>query len=161
MKNNPIFCKVILILFLSVLFCYSQQNEPSQQIINKLEKVQQTMINAAIDGDYNTAINMYTEDAIIMADFKPALRGKKAIMKQFNEDQKRGVKMHSINANVELRWQADSEIYERGTFGMAISSRTEKKPKAYYGSYFQIWEIQKDGTPKIKFNIWNLDFNPY
>jgi hypothetical protein len=29
------------------------------------------------------------------------------------------------------------------------------------GKYITIWEIQKDGTPKIKVETWNTDNNPW
>jgi hypothetical protein len=54
----------------------------------------------------------------------------------------------------------DNEIYEYGTFGIAVSSNETKHPYAFTGSYFTIWEKQSDASYLIKYIISNYDFNP-
>jgi ketosteroid isomerase-like protein len=138
-----------------------QAQNLSKEVDSALNEIDAKMVKATLAGEYLSLMDYYTEDVVMMPDFRPAIRGKKELLAQYQEDIKLGVKYHSFNATVEKKWQCGSEIFERGTFGMAISSKNSQKPMAFYGSYFQIWQKQPDGSFKITFIIWNLDFNPF
>ena len=71
-----------------------------------------------------------------------------------------GLKYHSFSGTPEDIWECEKFVYERGKFGMSVSSKDHPKPLAYHGSYFTIWQKENDGSLKIKYVIWNLDFNP-
>jgi ketosteroid isomerase-like protein len=153
---------ILLYLFIGFFVCSRlSAQDISQADRDELKRINNILTKAILDGDYETVLKYYTEDVIIMPDFMSAIRGIDALEKQYREDQKKGIIYHSFSGTAEKRWQHDNEIYETGSFGMAVSSRESKRPKAYYGSYFQIWDKQKDGSFKISYNIWNLDFNPF
>lgn len=162
MKQNLIFKSIqVFISYFLCSFTILQAQDIPKEIENELNKTGEKMVQATLDGDYLALIDFYSDDAVIMPDFKPPIRGKKALKDQFREDEKLGVEYHSFTGTVEKRWRRGDEIYERGSFGMAVSSRDSRRPTAFYGSYFQIWQKQKDGSFKISFTIWNLDFNPF
>ena len=119
------------------------------------------MSKAAVAGDYDAQLKYYTDDMIIMADFQPMINSKAALKEIFRQERESGLKYHSITGTIADLWMCGDLVYDRGTFGMAVSRKAESKPRAYHGSYFQIWEKQKDGSFKIKMTIWNLDFNPF
>jgi len=154
-------------LELAMLFCLLaapvilSAQSVSSDVERMLKETGEKMITATLAGEYLTLVNYHTDDVVIMPDFRPAITGKKALEEQYKEDMKLGLKHHSFTGTVEKRWQHGDEVFERGTFGMAVSSKKDKRPAAYYGSYFQIWQKQSDGTFKISFIIWNLDFNPF
>lgn len=118
-------------------------------------------MKTTLDGEYLKLVEYYSDDVTVMPDFHPAIRGKKSLLEQYEKEMEKGVKYHSFSVTVEKRWKKEDEIFERGTFGMAVSSKNSRKPAAYYGSYFQIWKRQSDGSYKMTFTIWNLDFNPF
>jgi len=153
----------ILAIFLSFTLCQApaQSDAPSAETIETLNKLQDLMEQATLKGDYVTIAEHYTVDAVIMPDFAPAIRGRKALLAAYKNQQKEGTKFHSFSTTAELRWQKENEIFERGTFGMSVTGRKSPKPTAYYGSYFQIWQKEPDGRYLMKFTIWNLDFNPF
>jgi len=159
--KNMLNLKSILFFCLIFLFSSAHAQDVPKEIDDILNKINDKMVEATLAGEYLSLMTFYSDDVVIMPDFHPALRGKKAFLKRYQEDMKNGIKHHSFNGTVEKRWQQGDEIFERGTFGMAVSSFHSKQPKAYYGSYFQIWKKQSDGTFKISFTIWNLDFNPF
>jgi len=150
---------VFLILVVAISICNAQGI--SDEMEKKLLDIGNIIQKATVNGDYKTILKFYDEDIIIMPDFNPAIRGIKNLEEAYEKDSKKGVKYHSFTGSAEKRWLCGNEIYERGTFGMAVSSRESKIPRAYYGSYFQIWKICDDGSLKIKYTIWNLDFNPF
>jgi len=156
--NKIIIC-LALCLFIFIPALRAQSIAPD--IEKKLNEIGESMAKATLAGDHKILLKNFTDDVVVMPDFKPAIKGIKELTKQYEEDKKMGAKYHSFTGNVEKRWQHGDEIFERGTFGMAVSTKASKHPQAYYGSYFQIWERQSDGSFKISFTIWNLDFNPF
>lgn len=157
-KRVLILLTLALMLLLSQAF-YAQDNLENVQ--KKLAEISQILNKATLEGDYETLINCHTDDAIVKPDFVPAIKGKRALREQYEKNKKAGAKIHSFSATTEDMWIRGDEVYERGTFGMAASSKESAKPVAVYGSYFQIWLRQADGAYKIKYLIWNLDFDPY
>ena len=157
-KIVNMFFSLFFIVFLQSGF--GQSEGIPQKIEDQLELINQEMTEAIIDGEYEIILKHYADDVIVMPDFTPPLKGIKALEKQYEKDFRKGLKYHSFGGNVEVRWKIGNEIYERGSFGMSLSVKDSPKPLAYHGSYFQIWEITDDDECKIKFTIWNLDFNP-
>ena len=157
-KRLAVIWAMALVLLMNNAF-YAQDN--LQQVQKKLEEISQILNKATLEGDYETLLSCHTDDAIIKPDFSPAIKGKRALREQYEKNKREGGKIHSFSATTEDMWIRGDEIYERGTFGMAASSKGSPKPVAVYGSYFQIWLKQADGSYKIKYLIWNLDFDPY
>ena len=153
--------KIFFVFFFVALFSFSNAQNLSKEKNQKLDEIASLLDRAMIDGDYDTILKYNTDDIVIMPGFSPSIKGKTGLEKAYEKNKKDGLKYHSFSGTPEKRWVCGNEIYEYGTFGMALSSRESKKPRAYYGSYFQIWQEFEDGSFKIKYTIWNLDFNPF
>jgi ketosteroid isomerase-like protein len=154
-------CVLCVAFFMLSLFSLLQAQDLSKEKTQKLEYIGTLLEKAMIDGDYDTILEFYSDDVIIMPGFNPAIKGINALKDAYKKNTRKGIKYHSFTATAEKRWICGNEIFEYGTFGMALSSKENSHPKAYYGSYFQIWQEHEDGTFKFKYNIWNLDFNPF
>ncbi|MBI9071316.1 MAG: hypothetical protein JEY94_06940 [Melioribacteraceae bacterium] len=152
--------KLLITICLFTSFTLADAQNISEKTEVKLNKLQTIMERATLDGKLLSIVKYYADDVIIMPGFNPAIKGKDALSEAYKRDIDQKLKYHSFSGNVEKRWQNGNEIFERGTFGMAVSSKNSVKPKAYYGSYFQIWNVESDDNIKISFVIWNLDFNP-
>ena len=74
---------------------------------------------------------------------------------------KQGIHYQSISGNSIEMWECGEMVYDIGTYGMSLISKDSPKPVAYYGSYFNVWQKQLDGSYKIKYMMSNLDFNPF
>jgi ketosteroid isomerase-like protein len=159
MKNVAV--KFFFVFFLVAFYSFSNAQNLSKEKNRKLDEISSLLDRAMIDGDYDTILKYNTDDVVIMPGFSPAIKGKTTLEKAYEKNKKDGLIYHSFSGTSEKRWACGNEIYEYGTFGMAISSKESKRPKAYYGSYFQIWQEIEDGSFKIKYTIWNLDFNPF
>ena len=136
-----------------------QQEGTTQK--EKIEKINKVIEKAMLSGDFDSILPYYTDDIIISPPMKKSVKGIEAIKEIYQEDKRIGLKYHSFSGTVEKIWECSDNIYERGTFGNSLSSNDHPKPVAYYGSYFTIWQKEKDGSLKIKYLIYNLDFNPF
>ena len=158
--KKSLYVFLFTILSFSFLNSIIAQDLP-ESIVEQLDEISTIMMNAALDGNNLNIIDYYSGDIVLMPDFQPAIRGKNSLLKVLKDDMKKGIVYHSFNGTPEKRWMVNNDVFERGTFGMSVSTKDDPKPIAYYGSYFQIWEKQPDGKYKISYNIWNLDFNPF
>jgi hypothetical protein len=91
----------------------------------------------------------------------PPIRGKRAMQAHIRDIKKQGFTYHSMGGESTEIWGCGDQIFERGTLAFSYSTRSNPTPQAYYGSFLTIWQKQKDETYKIKYSIWNLDFNPW
>ncbi len=150
---------LITIVSASLGFSLCSAGEIPEDVLVKLDRIGAEMERAALVNDYKSLLDYYTEDVIIMADFQAPVKGKKTLKSLYEKEADQRLKYHSINGLPEKRWESDGLIYEYGSFGMTVSSKSDDKPKGYYGSYFQIWE-PSGSSYRLKYVIWNLDHYP-
>lgn len=139
----------------------NQQTEINRSLKEKINKINQEIEDLMLKGDYEAILPYYTNDIIISPAMQPSIVGIDAIKEIYKEDKKIGLKHHSFSWNIEDLRECSDKVYERGTFGLSLSTNDHPKPVAYHGSYFTIWQKEKDDNLKIKYLIYNLDFNPY
>jgi ketosteroid isomerase-like protein len=51
-------------------------------------------------------------------------------------------------------------IHEIGTYKINASMPGMEKPIDDHGKYLTVWEKQKDGSLKVKIEMWNSDVDP-
>jgi ketosteroid isomerase-like protein len=150
---------LILAFTCSLVIASDLGNPVSSDIQEELNAIGAELEKAALSNDYKSILKHYSDDVIVMADFQEPIRSKKSLKAIYEKEAQRMLRYHSISGTAEKRWEVNGYIYEYGSFGMTVSSRDEKKPSGYFGSYFQIWE-RSDSTYKLKYIIWNLDHYP-
>jgi ketosteroid isomerase-like protein len=113
-----------------------------------------------LEGNNEKLLSLYTDDAISMPSYQPIHDGIAAIRKANDEMAKTGVKYNSF-VPVTLKVIANGNlITEIGTYKISMSIPKMDKPIDDNGKYLTIWEKQKDGSLKVKVEIWNSDVNP-
>ncbi|MBK8944071.1 MAG: hypothetical protein IPM32_02265 [Ignavibacteriae bacterium] len=127
----------------------------------RIEQITIELNKAVIENDYETQLKYFTNNAVIAPPLGPKLEGKKAIKKAYEKNIDDNVVIHSFNAKIEDMWSCDDRIYEKGTWAMSQSTKWSKIPKAYHGSYFEIWQVENDTTILIDYMIYTLSFNPF
>lgn len=169
------YISVLAIAILSIFFIISCKNTKQQpaaeasaraeqsanSVKEKIESINKILEKATLNGDYDTMLKYYADDIIVCPDLNPPVKGKAALEEAYDKEKRYDVKYHSFSGTIDSIWECGDKIYERGTFGMSYSSKKHKKPEAYYGSYFSIWQKEGGDSLKIKYAIWNLDFNPW
>lgn len=134
--------------------------DTAKTLRSMVEKINGVLDKAMLEGDYETLLKYYTEDIIVSPGMNPTVRGKDALKEAYEKNMKKKLKYHSFSGTIEDLWECGDKLYERGTFGMSMTYKDHPKPLAYYGSYFTIWKKVSEDSLKIKYVIWNLDFNP-
>lgn len=153
--------RVSLLMMLCPCVVFAGSDDPKlEKMQEELDKIASEMEQALLKGDYEALLTFYTDDAVVMADFRPTIEGKAKLRQTYKEGARQGIKTHSITGTTRELWIAGDKVYQRGTFGTAVSSKENPRALGYYGSYFQIWEKQPDGRLLLDLVIWNLDFYP-
>ncbi len=140
-----------------LLFCCLALAEDLEQVKKELAAIDAETRLAMLRGDYDTLLKYYAEDAIVMPDFSPMIKGKSALRQQFEEDRRNGTVFHSFEGNVTKLWTCGNKVFQQGVFYVSMSNKYNDRPIALNTSYFTIWERQKDGRLLITYYIWNLD----
>lgn len=139
----------------------NQQAEKNQSLKDKIKKINNEIEDLMLKGNYEAILPYYTNDIIISPAMQPSVVGIEAIKEIYRQDKQMGLKHHSFSGIIEDVWECSDKVYERGTFGLSLSTNDHPKPAAYHGSYFTIWQKENNDNLKIKYLIYNLDFNPY
>ncbi len=164
-----IFALIFSCLLLTLISCKNKDSESNlttkQKVITdslaQLQEIDRILNKAVLNGDYETILKYYTEDIVILANSIPAIKGKEAVRALYEKDRKKGLKFHAFSGKPDKMWSCDDKVYEYGTYGMAVSSYETKHPYGFAGSYFTIWQKQKDGSYLMEFVMTNLDHEPY
>jgi len=139
---------------------YLADTTKSSNLEDSLKDINQEIENAIYNNDYETLLKYYADDVMVVPNFQPVLQGKDAVRESYLKQEKEGVKIHSFHAKTAKIWEDQNNIYEYGSYGLSFSSYKTKHPYAVSGSYFMIWEKQKNNSYLVKYFISNLDFNP-
>ena len=103
-------------------------------------------------------IGYYAEDAISLPNNQPIIRGKQAIKQNFDQAIQAGVKFDSFVSTPTDVIIDGKTIVEVGTY--VLKASVPGAPIEDKGKYATVWEIQKDGSYKIKVETWNTDISP-
>ncbi len=138
----------------------SADSTKSSYFEDSLKVIGQQIEEAIYKGDYETLLKFYADDVTVVPNFQPVLKGKSAVRESYLQQEKAGVKIHSFHAKTDKIWRCKTNIYEYGSYGLSFSSNETKHPYGVTGSYFMIWEKERNKPFLIKYFISNLDFNP-
>ena len=151
----------ILLIFIFLCSAVIGEQLSKEQALAALKPYADEFIELLQQNKHMEALKFYDEDIIDMVPFRPPIRGLDELRRVTRKAVAAGLQYHSASGNVEDAWGCDDMIYERGTLAFSQTTRDNPKPEAYYGSYFTIWKKQADGSYKMRYTIWNLDFNPW
>lgn len=169
-----IFVLLFAFLFLILISCKNKNSESDlitkQEVITdslageylaQLQEIGRILNEAVLNGDHETILKYYTDDVVILANSVPPIRGKEALREQYEKDRKKGLKFHAFSGKPEKMWGSGDKVYEYGSWGASVSSYETKHPYGFAGSYFTIWQKQKDGRYLMELVMTNLDHEPY
>jgi ketosteroid isomerase-like protein len=161
MKMRRIIVKrfvVLIVVMFTAIMTYSQQSARDYQ--SKIEALNKEMVKYMLEGNIEKSLGIYTNDAISMPSNEPMREGIAAIRKGTEEMFKMGVKVNSFEPTIRKVIPDGNLITEIGNYKINITMPGMDQPVQDHGKYLTIWEKQKDGTLKVKVEIWNSDVNP-
>jgi uncharacterized protein (TIGR02246 family) len=150
MKHN---CKYFLIFFLLALMgisCTTKQYE--KQEMDQLLSAITENDNAWNNLDVDKIVGMFAENGTLLNDNSEMLRGREAIRKAFEIEQK----------YEKLEFKRDKvEVSKKGNMAYEIVNQTVSfkylnlDPQVEINKYIHIWEKQKDGSWKVLIDMNN------
>lgn len=157
MKKKYLYPILILIALTVLAASNDQKKDEIEKLKTQIDKLNDKFIKANVEQDLESYLSVYTEDAIVMPPFHPMIEGHEGLIENWYKNINVGVKTVSGKATTIEVWTSGNLIYERGSFAIHFTKKGLSQPYNVYGSYFSIWEKQKDGSLKIKYDISNLD----
>ena len=123
-------------------------------IENKIKKINKEVAQQMVKGDFST--DYYSDDAISMPNNAPMME-----IKASTEQMKAsGFKFESFTATPVKIMLNGNMVTEIGTYSLSMNVPNMSSPITDKGKYLTLWEIQDDGSLKIKAEIWNTDTMP-
>ena len=159
MKNSKFKSACILVAF--ALVTMNTFSQTPADVKSKIEKMNKDMAQSMVEGNSDKSLSYYAPDAISMPSYSKMVEGIAAI-KQSNMDMmKSGNKITSCEFTTYKVVSCNDMYTEIGTYKIGMTMAGMDSPMNDVGKYLTIWEKQKDGTYKIKVEIWNSDNNPW
>ena len=147
---------LIAILFISTAL-YAQDND---NIKAKIKEQNSIYMKAMIDNDTDKMLSMYTDDIISMPSYQPTVKGIAKVRELSEIQANSGWKTTQFELNLTDLIVAGNLAIEVGNYDMKMSGPGVPE-WADNGKYITIWEMQSDGSLKIKVETWNTDHNPW
>jgi uncharacterized protein (TIGR02246 family) len=148
---------LVLILFMVLINPVIAQNKKGYDPVltrKVIEKMNAEFMAATEKADADAMEKGYSKDAIVFQPNQPMAEGTEAIKKSFSDL----TKMGKVKIILKLK-----DVFGSGNIAVA-TGRYEieitpegKEPIKDNGKYVNVWQMQKDGTWKLKRDIWNTD----
>ena len=149
---------IVLAFFVTSINLFSQTRE---EMLKKVEGWNKQFSAAMISNDKEKMLSFYADDSYSLPSYTPMLVGKKAIGNSMNIDENSGIKILSFKFNTKDLWVNDDQMCEVGTYDLSMSTGDTGSLTYDHGKYLTIYQKQKDGSWKIKADMWNTDTNPF
>jgi len=157
MKRSVLTICLLTVVILTGNLLFSQSDAEYKA---KIESLNKEMVKNMLEGNTEKLLGIYTPDAISLPGNEPMQQGISEIRKASEEMARSGVKFKSFEPTI-LKVIADGNlITEIGTYKVSLTVPEVSSPVDDHGKYLTIWEKQKDGSLKVKVEMWNSDKAP-
>lgn len=148
------------LLLVCFCFVFSLHAEDWTKVRQTIEEMNNKLEKGIVEGDMNTMLSFYTEDAISLPDFEPAVRGIAEIKKKAEEHHKEGMKITSADFKTTDVVGSGDIAVEVGEWNMTMTMPGSSTPMNDMGKYVTVWQKQADNTWKVKVETWNTNSRP-
>ena len=149
---------ILLMLIITSSVLYSQDDSDLKAKFNAMNK---EFVEMMIAGDHQGMIKWYADDIISMPSYQPILRGIEAVKKSGEMQEKSGVKVTAFTLETTDVIEAGIYFVEIGAYTITMQIPGMDMPWTDNGKYLTVWEVQDDGSYKMKAETWNTDNNPW
>jgi ketosteroid isomerase-like protein len=153
--------KRLFSLFLMFLFGVSLlQAQDMSELKSKVQKLNDEFAERMVAGDMESMWDGYADDVISMPSYEPMLKGKDACIESSKQMMGSGMKFTEFKTTVTDVMKYDNLVVDIGTYELKMTMPGMADPINDHGKYLTLWEMQKDGSMKVKVETWNTDVNP-
>ena len=150
--------KIIFLLLVLMLLTIAQTESKWQP---QIDKINTAMIEAVMNNTPEATIQYYVEDAVSLPSYMPMMIGTEEMLKSAEENEDEDVKWLSFDLDTKYVWESGDFVVEIGNYKYSMELPMMSEPFNDGGKYMTVYEIQDDGTLKIKAETWNTDLNPW
>ena len=148
------------LFFIMLIMKSTGFSQTAAEYKTKIQALTSEMGKCMVDGNIEKGLAMYAPDAISMPSYQPIQEGIAAIRAATQAMASSGMKYNSFELTTLKVMPNGNLINEIGTYKVNASMPGMDKPMDDHGKYLTVWEKQKDGSLKIKIEIWNSDVDP-
>ncbi|MDH3267944.1 MAG: nuclear transport factor 2 family protein [Ignavibacteria bacterium] len=154
---KQIFAVLFSAIFLSSLVYAQDMSELKKKVQMMNDKYAEQMVG----GDMSTLWDYYSDDIISMPSYEPMLKGLEACKKSAQKMEESGMKITAFSTTSTDVMQSGNLVVDIGTYNITMQVPGMDMPWDDHGKYLNIWEMQDDGSMKMKVETWNTDVNPW
>ncbi|OGU64198.1 MAG: hypothetical protein A2W30_06920 [Ignavibacteria bacterium RBG_16_36_9] len=154
---KKLFATLFAFLFVASLLNAQDTAELKKKIQTMCDKYSQQMVS----GDMSGLWAYYADDIISLPSYEPAVRGLDAVKASYEKMKESGMKMTKFALTVTDVMQSGDFVVEVGTYTLTMEGGGMEMPWDDHGKYMNLWEVQDDGSMKLKVETWNSDVNPW
>ncbi len=146
-------------LALSATLVYAQD---TAELKEKIQTINNRLAEMMVSGEEEAMWEYYSDDIISMPSYQPMMKGIEACKKASEEMMSSGMKMTAFKSTVTDIMQSGNLVVDIGTYEITMMlPQMGDQPWSDHGKYMTIWEMQDDGSLKVKVETWNTDVNPW
>jgi len=155
--------KKLLLIPLALLICSSflYAQDDMSALKEKLQKMNNEYAQHMVSGDMESMWQYYTDNVISLPSYEPMLKGIEACKESSEKMTESGMKFNSFKTTVTDVMKSGDFVIDIGTYEVSMSIPGMDMPMDDHGKYLTIWEVQDDGSMKVKAETWNTDVNPW
>lgn len=153
--------KLLTGLFVFVFIASLSNAQDMDDLKKKVQATNDMFAEKMVAGDVDELWQHYANDVIAMPSYEPMVKGLDANKKSWEEMKQSGVKMTSFKSTVTDLMKYGDLVVDIGTYNITMSIPGMDQPWSDNGKYMTLWEMQDDGSMKIKVETWNTDVNPW
>ncbi len=149
-RNVPL---ALLALALASTACQPVAQELPQEDLMAIRALSDSFMEAFNAADWESLVQLYTEDAVMMPPNEPSVEGRSALLSWLGEFPA-GSELSLVIVEIDGRGDL---AYVRGTYSLTIPMGEMMEPIRDTGKYLDIRRRQPDGSWPIAVDIFNSD----
>ena len=155
--------KKLFLTFLAFgLFTSLITAQDTAELKKKVQMMNDSMAEKMLSGDMESIWEHYSDDVISMPSYEPMMRGLDACKESYKKMNESGMKMTAFKSTVTDVMQDGNTVVDIGTYEITMMiPQMGDQPWSDHGKYMTVWELQDDGSLKVKVETWNTDVNPW
>ena len=155
---NKLFLFLFAILFTTTLI----QAQDTAELKKKIQAMNDEAAKKMVSGDETGMWAIYSDDVISMPSYEPMMKGLDACKESYKKMFESGMKMTAFKSTVIDILLSGNFVVDIGTYEITMMlPQMGDQPWSDHGKYMTIWEMQDDGSLKVKVETWNTDTNPW
>jgi ketosteroid isomerase-like protein len=153
--------KIFAILFAAIFLSSLVYSQDMSELKKKIQMMNDEYAKQMVGGDMSALWDYYSDDIISMPSYEPMIKGLEACKMSAEKMEKSGSKITAFSTTTTDVMKSGNFVVDIGTYKITMTLPGMDMPWDDHGKYLNIWEMQDDGSLKLKVETWNTDVNPW